>query len=414
MYNFLKVDTEFKPMIHQMKHTPKRLRDIIQEYIPLIACMLIMFQAYIIAPLGPTLSKELNSTLTDFGIPAFAIAFSIAAVGTAYIKLNLRVRGYLLIGFGAMALGNYLLSHVHSAGTFLLIRTLIGLGTGALLPMVILNYICHTQKPKSLERIVPVIFAIAIGMTFSPSFGGWLNGIFGWRVLYQYLSILCAVLFMICLLSKSQNFKSIYLPKDKSNNIKAEERTAGFIYSFTFLTGIFHSGVFVWISHYFTLQYGLNEFEIATELFIFGVPGFVLSFTMHYFQLDKKTITILYAAMGVTISGLILLWGNLPLGIAECLLAIISMGFGCSQPLFVGLIKIPQAGESLLTPAALGAGFLFGGYGSGPLVMSALLAFDISSGLLFLILTVIALAYISLRVWKKNSETDISVLLSGD
>ncbi|MDN3588654.1 MFS transporter [Pedobacter aquatilis] len=397
-----------------MKHISIRLRHIIQEYIPLIACMIIMFQAYLIAPLGLTLSKELNSTSTDFGIPGFAIAFSIAAVSVAYIKLNLRIRVYLLMGFGAMALGNYLLSHVHSAGTFLLIRTMIGFGTGALLPMVILNYVCHTQKSKSLERIVPVIFAIAIGMTFSPSFGGWLNGIFGWRVLYQYLSMLCATLFVICLLSKSRNFRSVYLPQNKSNNVKAEDRTAGYIYCFTFLTGIFHSGVFVWISHYFTLQYGLSEFEIATELFIFGVPGFALSFTMHYFELDKKTTTILYAAMGVTISGLMLLWVNLPLGMAECLLAIISMGFGCSQPLFVGLIKIPQAGESLLTPAALGAGFLFGGYGSGPVIMFALLAFDISSGLLFLILTVIALAYISRRVWKKSSETDRSVLLSGE
>lgn len=401
-------------MIDQMKHNPKRLWYITHEYIPFIACMLVMFQAYLIAPLGPTLSKELNSTLVAFGIPVFAIAFSIAAAGTAFLKLTFRMRGYLLTAFGSMALGNYLLGNVQSVETFLLIRTLIGFGTGALLPMVILNYICNTKKPKSLDRIVPIIFAIAIGMTFSPSIGGWLNGIFGWRVLYEYLGILCAFLFLICLLSKPINFRSMHSHKDKSNGIKAEQRTAVFIYSFTFLTGIFHSGVFVWISHYFTIQYGLSEFEIGTELFIFGVPGFALSFTMHYFQLDKKMITVLYAAMGVTILGLLLLWGNLPLGMAECLLAIISMGFGCSQPLFVGLIKIPQAGKSLLTPAALGAGFLFGGYGAGPVIMFALLAIDISTGLLFLIFTVIALAYISLRVWKQNGNTDSSVLLSGE
>jgi len=397
-----------------MKYTAKRLWILIHESIPLIACMLVMFQAYLIAPLGVTLAKELSSSLVAFGIPVFAMAFSLAAAGTAYVKPNLRMREYLLIALGSMAMGNYWLSNVHSAGTFLIIRALIGFGTGALLPMVILNVVCQDEKPKSIERIVPIIFALATGMTFSPSIGGWLNGIFGWRVLYECLSALCTLLFMICLSGKARKFVPVNTHNHKLTDIKAKETTAGFIYSFSFLTGLFHSGVFVWISHYFTIQYELSEFEIATELFIFGFPGFAVSFVIHHFQLDKKMITVLYAAMGLTILGLLLLWWNLPLKLAEYLLAIISIGFGCSQPLFVGLVEIPQPGESLLPPAARGASFLFGGYGAGPLIMFALLSIDISMALLFLISTVIALAYISFRVWKKNANPTRSVLLSGE
>ena len=388
-------------MIQQMKYASKRLLSLTHQYTPLLACMLVMCQAYLIAPLAPSLAKEFSSPLIELSIPMFAIAFSIAAALTAYLKVNFPMRGYLLVALGSMAAGNFLLSISQTAGFFLLTRALIGLGTGALLPMAILHSVCHTRKPKSLERIVPVIFALATGMTFSPSIGGWLNGVFGWRILYQCLSILCTLLLIICL-KKVQRNVPIWTTTEKASDVKTIERTAGFIYSFSFLTGLFHSGVFVWISHYFIIQYGLNEFEIATELFIFGFPGFAVSFLIHRLQMDKKMISILYSAMGLTILGLLLLWGNFSLGLAEYLLAIISIGFGCSQPLFVGLVKLPQGKKTLLSPAAHGTGFLFCGYGVGPLVMFALLSIDTSTGLLFLILTVIALAYISLRVWRKN------------
>lgn len=398
-------------MIQRIKCFSKRLWSLTYQHSPLLACILVMFQAYLIAPLAPTLAKDFTSPLLSLSIPVFAIAFSMAAAGTAYLKVNVPIRGYLLLALGAMAVGNYLLSISHTAGFFLLIRALIGLGTGALLPMAILHSVCHSKKPKSLERIVPVIFAVATGMTFSPSIGGWLNGVFGWRILYQCLSILCTLLFTVCLLKRAQKFMPAGTATEKAGDIKTVAHNAGFIYSFSFLTGLFHSGVFVWISHYFMTQYHLNEFEIATELFIFGLPGFAVSFLIHHFRIDKRMVTVLYAAMGLTILGLILLWGNLSLGLAECLLAVISIGFGCSQPLFVGLVKLPQGRQTLLSPAAHGTSFLFGGYGIGPLVMFALLSIDISTGLLFLIATVISLAYISLRVWRKNGNPASSVFI---
>ncbi|WP_426329014.1 MFS transporter [Pedobacter sp. R-06] len=400
-------------MIQQIKRSHKGLLSLTYEYTTLFACMLVMFQAYLIAPLSPSLARDFASPLPALGIPVFAIAFSIAATATAYLKIHVPVRGYLLLSLGSMALGCYLLSISETAFFFLITRALVGFGTGALLPMTILHNVCHTKKPKSLERIVPVVFALAMGMTFSPSIGGWLNGVFGWRMLYLCLSILCTLFLILCLLKKVEKFIPPGILIENSGDVKSFERNAGFIYSFSFLTGLFHSGVFVWISHYFTVQYRLNESEIATELFIFGFPGFALSFLFHHLQMDKKMITFLYATMGLTILGLLLLWGDLSLGLAECLLAVISIGFGCSQPLFMGLVKLPQGRQTLLSPAAHGTGFLFGGYGIGPLVMFALLSINLSTGLLFLISTVAALAYISIRIWKKNGIPANSVFING-
>jgi len=56
------------------------------DIIPGIACMLLMFQAYLIAPLSPTLAKDFSSTLINLAVPAFAIPFAIAAGGMVVLK----------------------------------------------------------------------------------------------------------------------------------------------------------------------------------------------------------------------------------------------------------------------------------------------------------------------------------------
>jgi hypothetical protein len=96
------------------------------------------------------------------------------------------------------------------------------------------------------------------------------------------------------------------------------------------------------------------------------------------------------------------LMGNLPLWLAECLLGIMSVGFGCSQPLFIGILKLPPRSNSILRPAAIGSGLLFAGYGSGPLMMIALLSVDLGVAMYWLIGLVLALAYISAHVWKAS------------
>lgn len=380
------------------------------DIIPGIACMLLMFQAYLVAPLSPTLANDFNSSWVNLAVPAFAIPFAIAAAGMVFLKPGVDLRKYFLISLAGLCLGTYLLSMATSVSVFLLIRALTGFGTGAMLPSALLLAIRPYGKKRSLNHMVLIIFALAAGMTFGPSLGGWLNGLIGWRGLYQSIRVLTALLFLIYFFKDRQEGREGITPLE----MKAAARSGSdwkrrYIYSFVFLTGLFHSGVFVWITYYFTTQYGLDEFHIATDLFIFGLPGFVVTILLYRYQLDKKVITILYAALGLTIAGLMVLLGNLPLWLAECLLGIISIGFGCSQPLFIGILKLPGKGASPIRPVAIGSGILFAGYGSGPLMMIALLNIDLGAAIVFLILLVLALAYISRRVWKVNKRKVVTV-----
>ena len=308
-----------------------------------------------------------------------------------------------LVSLAALFAGTYVLSMAWSATAFLLIRALTGFGTGVMLPSALLLAIRPHDKKRSLNDMVLIIFALATGMTFGPSLGGWLNGLIGWQGLYRLIGILAALLFLLYCLKDKQE-KPVRIVQYKMDTVKSSglDWKNSYLYSFVYLTGVFHSGVFVWISYYFSTQYGLDEFHIATDLFIFGLPGFVVTLLMHYYQLDKKVLSILYIALGLTVAGLLLLMGNLPLWMAECLLGIMSVGFGCSQPLFIGILKLPRAGISLIGPVAKGSGLLFAGYGSGPLMMIALLSVSLGAATFFLILLVLALAYSSRRVWNES------------
>ncbi len=379
------------------------------DIIPGIACMLLMFQAYLVAPLSLTLAEDFNSSLINLAVPAFAIPFAIAASGMVFLKPAVDFRKCFLISLAALCMGTYLLSMATSATVFLLIRALTGFGTGAMLPSALLLAIRPDRKKRSLNHSVLIIFALAAGMTFGPSLGGWLNGLIGWLGLYRLISVLAALLFLIYFLKDRKESREGIAPFEmKVDPTSRSDWKSWYIYSFVYLTGVFHSGVFVWISYYFTTQYGLDEFHIATDLFIFGLPGFVVNILLYRYQLDKKVITILYVALGLTIAGLLILMGNLPLWLAECLLGILSIGFGCSQPLFIGILKLPRKGASLIRPVATGSGILFAGYGSGPLMMIALVSLDLGAAIIFLILLVLALAYISRRVWKVNERKVIT------
>ena len=382
------------------------------DIIPGLACMLLMFQAYFVAPLFPILAKDFNSSLINLAVPAFAIPFAIAAAGMVFLKPAVDLGKCFLISLAALCLGTSLLSMATSASVFLLFRALTGFGTGAMLPSVLLLAIRPFGKERSLNHMVIIIFALAAGMTFGPSLGGWLNGLIGWRGLYRFIGVLAALLFLIYFLKERQErCKGIAPFEMKATATSGADWKNRYIYSFVYLTGVFHSGVFVLISYYFTTQYGLDEFHIATDLFIFGLPGFVVTILLYRYQLDKKVITILYSALGLTIAGLLVLMGNLPLWLAECLLGIISVGFGCSQPLFIGIFELPTNGVFPIGPVAKGSGILFAGYGSGPLMMIMLLSIDLGAAMAFLVLLVLALACISRRVWKVTERKVAAVSL---
>ncbi|MCC8408552.1 MFS transporter [Mucilaginibacter sp. UR6-1] len=370
----------------------------IPKQIPGIACLLLMVYAYGVAPLQPTLTREFNSTLTAFAIPVFALCFALAAAAMVLFHHFMKLQQWFMLSLIWLCAGALLLSLARSAEAFLLIRAFTGLGTGMMLPSALMLAPAG-KKSGALGSLIMVMFALGAGMTFGPSLGGWINALAGWRILYHIIAILTAMLILAACLNKKRGKVMVELqnPTHKATDIFRIIWKSRYIYLFVYLTGIFHSGVFVWISNYFTVQYGQNEYHIANDLMVFGLPGLAVTFMLYRYHLDTRVLKILYAGLGLTIAGLIILMTNLPLWLAECLLAAMSVGFSCSQPIFIGILRMPAS----VKPLATGSAVLFAGYGSGPLIIIALLDIHMGAAMAFLVVLVMALAVVSRLVWRQ-------------
>ena len=363
-----------------------------------ISCMLLMVHAYGFAPLQPTLTREFSSALMQLAIPVFAIFFAFGAAAIAFLHAIVRLEMCFKASLICLCAGSVWLSLTTSAEAFLLTRALTGLGTGIMLPSALMLASTGVKK-AALSDLIMILFALAAGITFGPSLGGWLNSLWGWRFLYRGVGIIAALLVLFTWLSQYRQAAvyDVLHRRAQTSNILKTVWKGRYIYTFVYLTAVFHSGVFVWISHYFTSQYGQDEYHIANDLMIFGLPGLVITFLLYRYHLDTKVLRILYAGLTVTIAGMLALMTNLPLWLAECLLAVMSIGFGCSQPIFIGILRLP----STVSPIAIGCCILFAGYGSGPLMMIALLDVHLGAAMIFLIILMILLALVSRLVWRQ-------------
>jgi len=367
------------------------------------SCFLLMFQLYFIAPLIPGYFNEFNSTLLEMSIPAFAIPFAFAAAGMVLFPSTIKKPDkWFSLSLLAMSLGSAALSTVKSAEVFLLCRVLTGLGTGTMLPAALIIATRSVDKKKSFINMIAIILYLATGMTFAPSIGGWLNESVGWRYLYQVTGILTAGIWFLYTLfinkNHAHNYRQQYMVKGLSGLQLI--RKGKNIYSFVFLSGVFHSGLFVWISYYFTTQYKLNENEIATALLILGLPGYIATLLMLRYHLDAKVIRILYSGLALTIAALFTMMLNVPLWLAECLLAVMSIGYCFTQPLFIGILKLPLGGISAGRLIAVGSGILFAGYGTGPLMMAALINANKDFAIGFFVFLVITMGVLSRKIWR--------------
>ncbi|WP_162276966.1 MFS transporter [Mucilaginibacter pedocola] len=366
------------------------------------SCFLLMFQLYLIAPLLPGYVTAFRSPLMEMAIPAFAIPFAISAMGMAFFRALIKQPNRCLsFSLYAMAVGALLLSGAGSAESFLLVRALTGLATGIMLPAAIVAVTRQSNKAMALRSMITLIFFMATGMVFGPCIGGWLNKIIGWPYLYRFIAFVSAGLwFMHLWCSKA------HIPTAHKSTAVHEQlplhivRQVQYTYAFTFLSGMFHSGVFVWVSVYFHSVYQISEAETANALLVFGLPGLIITILMFVYHWDTKVIRLLYWGLIVTIAGLFIMLLHVPLWMAECLLALMSVGYCFSQPLFIGVLKLPVSGIAAGRLIALGCAALFAGYGIGPLLMGWLLntGQHIATG--SLIVMAIVLAVLSAKVWQ--------------
>jgi predicted MFS family arabinose efflux permease len=304
---------------------------------------------------------------------------------------------------GLMASGLLLISFAPSGFVFILIRILTGAVTGGIVPIsiaVIADLYPLEQRGKYFSWFV---LALAGGMTFGPTFGACLYPEIGWRIQFIVLVAICGMLFIWL----NYQFRSFSIEKKhaalrldtlyRKCRMLLKNHAGKKIYCFIFLNGVFHSGMFVWISYYFSTAYHFDDRSMGLGLLLFSLPGLLMAVSITTAIARYGSYKVIFAGLFVITLTIGLMAVQAPFWVSMLATGFLSIGYVMTQPFFVGIINSFRNGKTSIITIGFGACLLFMGYGLGPVIFLYLLKFGIGRALILLTILEICLGLLS---WK--------------
>lgn len=372
------------------------------------ASFLVLFQGYLVAPLIPALANDFRASSSVVGlmVPAYTIPYGLSTL--LYGPLSDRVgrKPVLLVLLVMMAVATLALAFSSSAYMFLGIRVFMGLSTGGIVPIAIAllgDLYPYEERGKPIGLLYG---AMAGGMTFGSTLGAYLNPLIGWRMEFIITGIMCGIVLLAAVYfrklftsSRSSEIISFKTTVLVSKQLLTSKKGRP-LYSYIFLNGMFHSGIFAWLGYYFSTRYHLNDQGIGLALLGYGLPGMLLGVTIGKAadKYGRKNLIPIGLLTGVvTVSVLVF---KFPLWIAGASVAFLSLGYDLTQPLFAGLVTTLGNNSSRGLAVGLSASMLFLGYGIGALIFQFLLQQGISTALLAFVGLELALFLGSLYLFK--------------
>jgi predicted MFS family arabinose efflux permease len=407
--------TEVKD-IELVKNAEISLSAIKQESLVLVrilaaAAFLVMFQAYLIAPLIPALTRDFHTSQSFMGlaVPAFTIPYGLSSLfyGPMSDRFGRKVIILGLLGF--LTISIVLLAFTTTAAEFLIIRALIGVATGGIVPISVALIGDIYPYEKRGKPIGFLFSGMAGGMTFGSTLGAYLNPVIGWKAEFVITGILSGCVFLFALLKPEifgirQKKPPVGLKKIINNSAQLlTSRDGKTVYSFIFLNGLFHSGIFAWLGYYFTVKYHLGDQGIGIALLGYGLPGMLMGVSIGKAadRFGRNKIIPLGLVIGAVMVFIMIF--KIPLWIAGVVVAILSLGFDMTQPLFAAMIS--GLGNNFTRGQAMGLGscLLFLGYGAGAIIFQLLLNAGLSYALGIFVALELILAIATLKFFRNHA-----------
>lgn len=369
---------------------------------------LIMFQIYMVAPLGEVLSREFppSSWAIALMIPASAISMAIGAVCSGSLRTSPDIRAVAVLSQAILAISASAIAVCSVHWALVAIRALSGLALGFLLPLS-LRFISKTfREERRVGPVLGIIFSMAGGMTFGPVAGALLADRLGWRIEFLCIGTVSLILIPVILLylrgtsalqpcDKQKQPPPGKLPKEKQQNKLLP-------LLFILLNGIFHSGLFVWTCHSLVLRYRPGAITTGMLLLDFGLPGLLLVVISALIFKGFSVLRTELLGLIILAACIIMLLINGPLGMTLLVIMLLSIGYNITQPLFFGplgeLSQMDDSGKYL----RLGCTCLFLGYGIGPVLFQQLMGVGELSSILMLVFLIAGLACISKVIFSET------------
>ncbi len=342
-------------------------------YIVSLATFIIFFQGFMVAPLLPMLSEHFSTTVrhVSFIEPAYLLGYGLLTL--VYAPLSDRFGRFRIVAFCLVmfCLFTLLTAFVNGINQMIFLRLLTGIGAAGIAPTTI-SWISDNYPYEKRGHALGIFFGnMAGGTAFGSSAGALITSVIGWQWLFVGVANIGLVIFSLILIQQKNIFgkrEAVSKTRDKIllsfRSILSTGR-ARRTYFYVLFNGMFHGGIFAWLAYFFYKNYGLNEFQIGLALLGYGIPGLLFGPFLGKLadRYGRNKIIPLGLFLGaVTV---LLLSQNFSLAASCVLVALLSLGFDLSHPLFAAIVTTFSSKKGAAT--GLFAFFLFSGYGLGSL-----------------------------------------------
>ncbi|MBE9166127.1 MFS transporter [Pleurocapsales cyanobacterium LEGE 06147] len=341
----------------------------------------IFFQGYMIAPLIPRFSEVFQAPAQQIGlvIPAYMLTY--ALTGLFYGILSDRfgrwstIRASLIIFILATAMT----ATAQSAWQLLFWRLLTGLGASGAIPLAI-ALIGDLFPFEQRGSAIGLLFAaMEGGMALGSTGGAILEPFVGWQMLFVLTASTTVVI-----LWRLRRYGALFDRPHVASMPSVKEIFVGYYsllstgrgkrtYVYIFLNAIFHSGVYTWLGLYLSQRYELGELGIGLAILGYGIPGFLFSNAIGRAADKWGRKWLIPPGLGIAAIATAVMIFQVPLSVVIGAIAILSLGYDLTQPLFAAIVTDLGGSQSLGQRMGLTVFTLFAGFGIGGFIFGEVL-----------------------------------------
>jgi predicted MFS family arabinose efflux permease len=371
------------------------------------ASFLVFFQAYLVAPLIPSLATEFHASPAFLGllVPAYMLPYGISTLFYGPISDRFGRKAVILTLLGLMVVMTAGMATANTVPQMMVWRLLGGAITGGTVPITLAllgDIFPYEQRGRPLGWIFG---ASAGGMAFGSTLGAFLNPIIGWR--WEFLitaALTAAVLVYAIRLRRFLEGEIVAHPLSVGKVIAGywellTSARGARTYTYIFLNSMFHSGVYSWLGLYFWQRYRLGDEGIGLALLGYGIPGMLFGpFFGHLAdRAGRKRIIPLGILIGALAGAAFI--PRAPLLWPVAITAVLSLGYDMSHPLLAGISTSLNPSRRGLA-MGLNAFSLFSGFGLGALAFEPLLKYGFGAALAVFALVQLCLAILAVPLFR--------------
>ncbi len=375
-----------------------------------LATFIIFFQAYMVAPIIPALSKVFGTSIETVGliVPAYLIPYGISTLAYGVLADRIGIHRVMFASLAAFSVLTMLTATAQSIEQLAMWRLLTGIGASGVVPLA-LALVGRLYPYEQRGRPLGWLFgAMAGGMAFGSPLGAMIVPLVGWQGLFLVVGAAGAVLFLVLLpyravmantaLPVTGTLRDLFKGYRELLGTPRGQRTYGYV----LVNSIFHSGVFTWLGVYFEQRYGLGSVGIGLALLGYGVPGFLFGPVIGRAADRWGRARLLPIGLVLSAFSAAALIVGFPALLAPVVAMVLSLGYDMTQPLFAGIVTSlggKRAGQAM----GLNVFTLFVGFGLGSLIFGELLRFGFGRALGVFAVVELGLALLSFALFRSEA-----------